>query len=120
VDNRRRLLALLSGLIALAGCNGGDWRQDAVKAAEAKIRSELNDPSAAFSHVQVTGNSSSGQTCGYAEAKTGPSANKTARFIVYIDGAGPFVEHHMGSKPMSQDRFDFAWQYDCVKEGYNS
>jgi hypothetical protein len=120
MSNRRRLSILLLGLVALAGCNAGDWRKDAIDAAEAKMRTELGDPSAAFSRLQVTGNSSTGQTCGYVEARSGPSANETGRFIVYIDGAGPFVENDMGRKAMTQDRFDFAWKYDFIKEGYRS
>jgi hypothetical protein len=120
MNNRWLLPVLLSGLAGLAGCNPGDWRQDAVEKAEAKMRTELSDPSAIFSRVEVTGNSRTGQTCGYVEAEAGPSVNERGRFIVYIDGAGPFVEHDMGRKAMSQDRFDFAWQYDCIKEGYHS
>jgi hypothetical protein len=30
------------------------------------------------------------------------------------------VENDMGRKAMTQNRFDFAWKYDCVKEGYRS
>lgn len=90
--------------------------------AEEKMRAELKAPTARFSGVQVTGNSTTGQTCGYVTVKTGYAAlDKTARFIVYIDGtAGPFVESNMGTHSVSQQRFDFAWQYDCLKEGYQS
>lgn len=114
------LPAALAGCVFLSACDTGDWRQDAINAAEAKMRTEVSDSSAAFSGVQVTGDNRTGQTCGYVEAENGPLAGATGRFIVYIDGTGPFVEHHMGRKPIAQDRFDFAWRYDCLKEGYRS
>jgi hypothetical protein len=89
-------------------------------AAEDQIRAEVNDPTAQFSQVQVTGNDATGQTCGYLDAKVG-DRQKRGRFIVYIDGtAGPFVESGMGSLIMSPGDFDFAWQNDCVNEGYKS
>jgi hypothetical protein len=111
---------LIGGCLSLAACNGQDWRAQAITNAEEKVQIEVNYPAAEFSRVQVTGNSTTGQTCGYVTVKTGyAQLKRTARFIVYIDGtAGPFVEADLGAHPVSQQRFDFAWQYDCLKEGY--
>jgi hypothetical protein len=113
---------LVLGLPGLAGCSGVDWRKQVIAQAESKMRSEVDDPSAAFSRVQVTGDDKTGQTCGFVTAKVGLyQTRKTGRFIVYIDQtAGPFVEAKMGHEVMDQDAFDGAWQADCVKEGYNA
>ncbi|MGC1302544.1 MAG: hypothetical protein WA840_09225 [Caulobacteraceae bacterium] len=113
---------LLFGLPGLAACGGPDWRTQVIAQAEGKMRSEVDDPSAAFSRVQVTGDDKTGQTCGFVTAKVGLyQTPKTGRFIVYIDQtAGPFVEAKMGHEVMDQDAFDGAWQADCVKEGYNA
>ncbi|RWL94922.1 hypothetical protein [Mesorhizobium sp.] len=106
------LCALLS-----ACSSSGDWRADAIAAAEGKMRGLVNDPAATFTHVQLTGDSSTGQTCGDITAKTG-IFTKEARFIVFIDNtAGPFVEPGLGQS-MSQADFDWAWKNDCVNEGY--
>ncbi|TPK83456.1 MULTISPECIES: hypothetical protein [unclassified Mesorhizobium] len=114
----RQALLLLCGL--LAACNGGDWRANAISAAEDKMRVEVNDSSATFSHIQLTGDSSSGQTCGVVRAKAG-SGWKNVRFIVYIDNtAGPYVEAGLGRQSMSRPDFDWAWQNDCLNEGYKS
>lgn len=109
-------LLLLSAL--LSACSGsGDWRADAITAAEGKMHELVTDPSATFSHVQLTGDSSTGQTCGVITAKVG-AFTKEARFIVYIDNsAGPFVEPGMGQS-MSRADFDWAWKNDCLNEGY--
>lgn len=111
---------LIGGCLSLVACNGQDWRAQAITNAEEKVQIEVNYPAAEFSRVQVTGNGTTGQTCGYVTVKTGyAQLKRTARFIVYIDGtAGPFVEADLGAHPVSQQRFDFAWQYDCLKEGY--
>jgi hypothetical protein len=90
-------LLLICGLIGLAACTGGDWRAEAIANAEDKMRGEVNDPTATFKRVQFTGDNSTGQTCGVVRAKAGTGL-KAARFIVYIDGAGPFVEAGMGRK----------------------
>lgn len=117
--NHARLF-LLCGLAVLAACTAKDWRAEAIANAEDAMRTQVSDPAAAFTHVQITGDSSSGQTCGFVTAKVG-TLKKGARFIVYIDGtAGPFVEAGMGRQPMSKDDFDWAWQNDCLKEGYKS
>ena len=96
-----RKLLLFCGLIGLAACTGQDWRGQAIANAEDKMRTEVNDPMATFKSVQITGDSSTGQTCGVIRAKVG-TGWKNVRFIVYIDGAGPFVEAGMGRKPMSK------------------
>lgn len=113
-------LFLLCGLIGIAACTPKDWRAAAIANAEDAMRTQVNDPAAEFTHVQLTGDSSSGQTCGFVTAKVG-TLKKGARFIVYIDGsAGPFVEGGMGRAVMSKDDFDWAWQNDCLNEGYKA
>jgi hypothetical protein len=110
-------------LLAVFGCGKGpapDWKPKVVADAEAQIRATLGDPAAQFSQVQVTGDSSSGQTCGYVTANP-PAAAKggTGRFIVYIDkGAGPFIEQAVGISTISQPQFEFQWEHDCLDEGY--
>ena len=106
---------LLCALLGLAACNSGDWRPGEIAKAEEKMRDEVGDQSAEFLHVQITGDESTGQICGEVKAKPGTRA----RFIVYIDGTdGPFVEHEMGRLHVAADRFNLAWRYDCVREGY--
>ncbi|TPI52807.1 hypothetical protein FJ420_29260 [Mesorhizobium sp. B3-1-3] len=116
----RPLPNLLLACVLLSACSGsaGDWRADAIAAAEARMRGLINDPAATFSHVDLTGGSATGQTCGVVISKVG-IFTKEARFIVYIDGAGPYVEPGLGSS-MSQADFDWAWKNDCVSEGYKS
>lgn len=106
-------------LLALAAC-GQDWRARETAAAEDKIRAEVDDPGAVFSQVQITGDSQTGQTCGYVKAMHGPdAAGPAARFVVYIDGtSGPWVEKGQGRQFLSQDRFDADWRADCVGEGW--
>lgn len=118
----KKIHPLIFACVGLAACNGQDWRTQAAASAEDKVRAEVNDSAARFSRVQVTGNSTTGQTCGYVTVKAGYAGlDNTARFIVYIDGtAGPFVESSRGMHAVSQQRFDFAWQNDCLKEGYKS
>ena len=106
---------------SLAGCKPRDWRADAIADAERQIREEVADPDAAFSRVQLTGDSASGQICGVVEAKPAAGGDrKTGRFIVYVDKtAGPFVESAMGRQPLSREDFDLAWENDCLNEGYH-
>lgn len=113
---------LILVLILLGGCQRVDWRAQAIAKAEAQIRVEVSDPKARFSHVQLTGDSATGQTCGVVTARAGPEApEKSGRFIVYIDAtAGPFIEAGMGNSFLSQEDFDRAWQGDCVREGYRA
>jgi hypothetical protein len=82
------------------------------------MRSLVNDQAATFSHVDLTGDSATGQTCGIVTSKIG-IFTKEARFIVYIDGAGPYVEPGLGLS-MSQADFDWARKNDCVNEGYRA
>jgi hypothetical protein len=109
----------LSFLLALTAC-GPDWRAREMAAAEDRIRAEVDDPGAVFSQVQITGDSQTGQTCGYVKARHGPdAAGPAARFVVYIDGtSGPWIEKGMGRQFPSQDHFDDAWRADCVGEGW--
>ncbi|HEY8949486.1 MAG TPA: hypothetical protein VIM56_11430 [Rhizomicrobium sp.] len=104
------------------GCGpSGDWRAQAIADAQEQVRVDVNDPDAKFSDIQVTGNSSTGQTCGRVSAKLNTGGDQEGRFIVYIDGnggSGPYVENDMGKHPMSHEAFEFAWQNDCIKEGY--
>jgi hypothetical protein len=124
--NTARLSAAL--IVALAGCASlyacgpsGDWRAQAIADAEQQIRSDVNDPNATFSDVQVTGDDSTGQTCGRVSAKLKTGGDQDGRFIVYIDGSvSPYVENSMGTHPMTHEAFEFAWQNDCLKEGYKS
>ena len=114
----RPILNLLLACALLSACSGsgGNWRADVMASAEARMRRLISDPAATFSHVDLTGDSATGQTCGVIISKVG-IFTKQARFIVYIDGAGPYVEPGLGSS-MSQADFDWAWKNDCVNEGY--
>ena len=115
-------LIFIGGLCGLASCNAGDWRASAIAHAEDLVRVEVNDPTARFTNEQVTGDSSTGQTCGFVRVKGGATTlSKVGRFIVYIDGgAGPFVEAGMSPRALSREDFDFQWQNDCLNEGYKS
>ena len=117
---RRRLIWAV--LLIPAACHVPDWRLDVIDRAEMLIRSAVADPDATFSHVQVTGDDRTGQTCGVVTAKGGTGGDRrSGRFIVYIDGtAGPYVEPGLGEQSIAQDDFDPAWAADCVKEGYKS
>jgi hypothetical protein len=107
--------SLAFGFLSLAACNERDWRAQETGKAEDKIRIEVDDPSAAFSNVQVTGDETTGQICGQVTAK----GAMTARFIVYIDGtAGPYLAAGLGRNPLPHDQFEFAWRNDCLGEGY--
>lgn len=84
------------------------------------MRARLGDPAAQFSKVQVTGDSRSGQTCGFVTATPAAAVSGgTGRFIVYIDkAAGPFFEYSIGISSIPQAQFDFQWEHDCLNEGY--
>jgi hypothetical protein len=107
--------------LGLAAC-GMDWRAQQMRVAEEKIRAEVNDPAAQFRQVQLTGDQATGQTCGFViPRKSSGVSGEPARFIVYIDGsAGPWVEKSEGRAVISQQRFDMAWQWDCVNEGWKA
>jgi len=115
----RKKQCMLLLALGLAACSDKDWRQRAIDNAEDRVRSEVGDPAAQFSKLGVTGNSSSGQTCGIVIAKTAGGFEQFARFIAYIDGAGPYLDKGLGAHPITQSKFDFAWENDCLKEGYN-
>jgi hypothetical protein len=111
---------ICTGSLAAAACGPAgqpvDWRTQQIAAAEDKIRSGVGDPAAQFAKVQVTGDDKTGQICGEVQ----PAHNTSRRFIVYIDAtAGPYVEGGAGGAPIGQDGFDFAWQNDCLAEGYS-
>jgi len=113
------ILILALGCAGLSACGQRNWRAAAIADAENQIRTNVNDPSAEFYGVQVTGNDRTGQTCGYVSAKLRTGGQESGRFIVYIDGtAGPYIENGMGTHPMTHEQIEFAWQNDCIKEGY--
>ena len=109
---------LCAGLLLAACQQEPDWRAKAMEEAEATVRSEIGDPAARFSQVQVTGDGAHGQTCGMVSATDAGGAYTDARFIVYIDkGGGPWIDAH-GRAPISSDQFNFQWNADCVGEGW--
>jgi hypothetical protein len=115
----RRQPALFLLFVGLAACGQQDWRAQAITDAQQKIRDDVGDQSAQFSRVQVTGDSSTGQTCGFVTVKRGDAGDQTTRFIVYIDNtAGPYIEGNIGTHPVGN--FENAWQADCLSEGYKS
>jgi hypothetical protein len=109
-------------LLALVGCQPRDWRAQQIAAAEDKIRALVKDPKAEFSHVQLTGDEATGQSCGRVRVTNGSATYATPmRFIVYIDNtAGPFIEGGLGGESMSEDEFASYWEADCVREGYRT
>lgn len=114
----KRLFIL--SFIGLAGC-GGDWRTKAVDDAEALVRQQLNNPSLQFAHVQVTGDSQTGQTCGYYKEPNTFGGNKGIRFIFFIDGAGgqnPYINDFSAPYPENKDDFALNWRTQCVDLGY--
>ena len=113
---------LLAACLSLIACQRADWRPQAIAQAEAKMRDQVADPAAQSSHVQLTGDDKTGQTCGTMTAVLGPDrVSRSERFIVYIDNtAGPYIEGGFGNPPLSQANFDRAWQGDCLNEGYIS
>jgi hypothetical protein len=116
---RPPLVAL--AVLACAACHTSDWRRGAIENAERTVRIEAGDPQATFSDVQVTGDQSTGQVCGYVTAHNDTMlSGGPARFIFYIDGAGgnnPWVEGNPGRH--KAPNFDFNWSADCVHEGYS-
>jgi hypothetical protein len=123
-DRWARIALLGGGLSALIACDKApepDWRIKVIADAEAKVRATLYDPAARFSQVQVTGDQSTGQTCGTVTANPPAAASGgTGRFIVYIDGnpPTPAIEYAVGISTVSQEQFDFWWEHDCLGEGY--
>jgi hypothetical protein len=107
-------LTLLGCLLCLASCGDWDWRSPQIAIAEKKVRALINDPNAQFSEVQLTGDQSSGQTCGKATSANGD----VRRFIVYIDGAPPALDDPQDSD--AHDHFVSAWTNDCLNEGYKA
>jgi hypothetical protein len=113
------MVGLLLCCVLSACGQSDDWRANAIADAEQQIRSDVSDPNAKFSDIQVTGDSSTGQTCGRVSAKLSTGGDQSGRFIVYIDGSvSPYVENSMGAHPMTHEQFEFAWENDCIKEGY--
>ncbi|HZV09926.1 MAG TPA: hypothetical protein VFF94_09210 [Novosphingobium sp.] len=115
-----RRLALLAALPLLACQPATDWRQAAALDGEQQIRADIEDPAASFSQVQVVGDASTGQICGKVLGRSVSAGFGTpARFIVYIDRtAGPWIEEQHGHSIVTGQRFEFAWQHDCIDEGW--
>jgi hypothetical protein len=113
---RLGILLLCGSVLALCACDEPDWRPKAIAAAEDQMRSRLGDPAARFARVQLTGDRSSGQTCGFVTAQPAASAGGgTGRFIVYIDNpTRPFIEYSVGIATISEAQFEFQWEHDCV------
>lgn len=108
-------------LVGLAGC-GGDWRTRAISDAETLVRQQLNDPSLKFAHVQVTGDSSTGQVCGYYEKPNTSAGIDDVRFIAFIDGAGgqnPYIDDPSALYPQNKNDFALNWRTQCVDLGYH-
>ena len=117
------ILRVLPLALLLFGCGGdADWQSKVIADAEAQIRAKLGDPAARFARVQVTGDRTSGQSCGFVTANPRASASGgSGRFIVYIDNAaGPFIEYSVGISTISQPQFEFQWEHDCLDEGYRA
>jgi hypothetical protein len=112
--------SLVLATIVLAACRSGDWKQAAAADGMEQIRADIGDASARFSDVQVVGDSRTGQICGKVLAHDVSTGFGTpARFVVYIDHtSGPWIEGQHGRETVTDSRFDFAWQHDCVDEGW--
>jgi hypothetical protein len=115
---------LVLSLIGLAGCSstGRDWRAKAVNNAETLLRQQFNDPSLKFVHVQYTGDSSTGQTCGYFERPDPGAGMDDTRFISFIDGGGgqnPYIDDPSAPYPKSSSDFELNWQTQCLDLGYH-
>jgi hypothetical protein len=106
--------------MGLAGC-GGDWRAQALDDAKTLVRRQLNDPSLQFARVQVTGDSQSGQTCGYFEKPNAYGGTTSTRFIFFIDGAGgqnPYIDDPSAPYPENKADFEVNWRSQCLDLGY--
>ena len=115
-----RYIFILS-LIGLVGCSG-DWRAKAMNDAETLVRQQLNEPSLKFAHVQVTGDSSTGQACGYYERLDPRGGIDDTRFIVFIDGAGgqnPYIDDPSAPYPRNKSDFALNWRTQCLDLGYH-
>lgn len=116
-----RSIFILS-LLGLAGCSNGDWRAQAINHAESIVRQQLNDPSLTFAHVQVTGDSNTGQTCGHYERPDPGAGIDDTRFIVFIDGGGgqnPYIDDPSAPFPKNKSDFALNWRTQCLDLGYH-
>lgn len=108
------VLVLAEGILfAWHGLNS--WREDSMLAAEQRMRAELGDPGAKITEEQLTGDRTSGQTCGRVETSSGMSE----RFIVYIDAREPLFDGGLGQEVRSRADFEDVWRFDCLRQGYN-
>jgi len=110
-------------LIGASGCHHEDWQTQAINNAKELVREQLKGPTVQFSRVQFTGDSRSGQTCGYLERKTADGGAVDTRFIVFIDGGGgqnPFIDDPSAPYPINKDDFALNWQTQCVELGYSA
>lgn len=114
-SRNRRSIALAALAVSItSACAPHDARTALISQAEARIRARLNDPRAAFTAVRFTGDPARGQTCGFVK----PARGTAVRFIVHADpSAGLSMEDAEGRDPVSEDRFEQAWQYDCMNPG---
>jgi hypothetical protein len=107
-------------IIGVTGCTG-DWRARAINDAEVLVRQQVNDPKLKFAHVQFTGDSSSGQTCGYYERPVPGGGVSDTRFIAFIDGGNgqnPFIGDPSAPYPANKDDFALNWRTQCLELGY--
>jgi len=111
---------LVLATFLLASCKSADWKETAAADGRRQIRDDIGDASASFSDVKVVGDSSTGQICGKVLGHGVSNGLGTpARFVVYIDHtAGPWIEGQHGREIVTDSGFDFAWQHDCVEEGW--
>lgn len=122
VGSRSMKRVFLLSLIALAGC-GGDWKAKAVDDAEALVRQQVGDPRLRFAHVQVTGDSRSGQACGYYQRPNVLGGTDGVRFIYFVDGAdgqNPYIDDPSAPYPKNKDAFELNWREQCVNLGYKA
>lgn len=108
-------LTLVEGIVfAWHGLEG--WREEDIQTAQQVMRAEFDDPRVRFTEGQLTGDRTSGQTCGRLETSAGVSE----RFIVYVDARAPLVDGGLGRQARSQSGFEDAWRDDCLRQGYNA
>lgn len=111
-----RLFSIFAAAL-LVSCSASGWKAVAAADGERQVREDLGDAAATFSNVQVVGDSTTGQVCGF--VSEGNVSETPARFVFYIDRtAGPWIEGQRGRDKVSDARFDFAWQQDCIGEGW--